>query len=83
MYFLPHLTVFDKIGVDLTPSITPCPPLQVINIRFVSLRWADDDWGLRSRTVTTPISRQVDRVAFILGQEALVALIALHGVERW
>lgn len=81
--FFPHLTVFDKISVDWTPSITSCPPLQVVQIRLVSLWRADDDRRLRGGTVTTSIRRQVDRVAFVFGQEELVALVALHGVERW
>lgn len=81
--FFPHLTVFDKIGVDWTPCITSCPPLQVIHIRLMSLGRADDDRRLWNRTVSTPVSRQVDCVAFIFGQETLMALVALHWVERW
>lgn len=80
--FPTHLTVFDKIGVDWTASVTPRPPLQVVHVRLMSLRRADDDRGLWSRTVTSSVRRQVDRVSLVLGQEALVALVALHGMKR-
>lgn len=83
VYFPPHLTVFDKIGVDWTPAIPPGLPLQVVHIRLVGLRRAGDDRRLRSGPLTAPVDRQVDGVAVVFSQEALVALVALHGVERW
>lgn len=78
VFFSPHLTVFDKISNDWTASITPCPPLQIVYIRLVSLRRAGDDRCLWSRTVTAPISWQVDCVTRIF----IMALVALHGMER-
>lgn len=77
-----HLTVFDKIGVDWTAPVTAGPPLQVIHIGLVSLRRAGDDRRLWSRTVTTPIRRQIDRVDVVFSRGGLVALVALHGVKR-
>lgn len=77
----PYLTVFNKIGVDGLASITPGLPLQVIHIRLVSLRWADDDGCLWGRTVAAPISWQVNRISFVFSEETLVALVALYRVE--
>lgn len=78
----PHLAIFDKIGIDWTPPIAPRSPLQIIQIRLVSLWRTDDDGGLGDGTVPSSDGWQVERVAFVLWQE-FVALIALHGVERW
>lgn len=75
-----HLAIFDKIGVDRTPPIAPRSPLQIVQIRLVSLWGADDDGGLGDGTVTSSVGWLVERVAFILWQE-FVALITLHGVE--
>lgn len=77
----PHLAIFDKIGVDWTPPIAPRSPLQIVQIRLVSLWRADDDGGLGDGTVTSSVGWKVEHVAFILQQE-FVSLIALHGVER-
>lgn len=81
VYFSPHLAVFDKIGIDWTPPVTACSPLQVVHVRLVSLRRADDDGRLWSGTVAAPVRWQADRVIF--RQEELVALVVLHGVQRW
>lgn len=83
LFFKPHLAVLDKIGVDGAPSVPARPPLQVVHVGLVSLRRADDDRRLRSGTVAASAGRRVGTVGFLLGQEELVALVALHAVERW
>lgn len=82
VHFSSYLTVFDKIGVDRTPSIPPRPPLQVVHVGLVSLRRTGDDRRLWSGTAATPVGREVEGVAFVFGEEALVALVALHGMQR-
>lgn len=82
--FQTHLSVFNKVGIDGAASVAARSPLQVVHVRFVRLRRADDDGRLWRRPLVAPVGRGVGGVAgaVVVGQEVVVSLVALHGVER-